>query len=430
MHMAKIMNREKYIPRIIDAAVERYLATMGAVCIEGPKWCGKTWTSSYHSSSEFLVGNSDNNFQNRALAEMSPALVLEGETPRLIYEWQEAPPLWEAVRYSVDQRGKKGQFILTGSATPKRKGVLHSGAGRIGKLRMRPMSLYESGDSSGKVSLQELCEGQLTPAMTGEVDLRTLARLTVRGGWPGNLDIGDADISLLPGEYLDAVIDDDVNRVDETRRDSRKVRLLLRSLARNESTTATNRTLKNDIKEIDDEDIDVETVAMYLDIFNRLFLTDNQPPYSAKLRSSVRVKQAEKRHFCDPSLACALLKATPEKLIGDLETFGFLFEALCERDLKIYAESFGAQLYHYQDYAGNEIDAVIELPDGGWCGIEIKLGANKIEEAAENLTRIRDEIVKDGGKLPSALIVLCGLSNAAYRRPDGVCVVPLTALKN
>ncbi len=428
--MAKIMDKEKYIPRIIDAAVERYLATMGAVCIEGPKWCGKTWTSSYHSNSEFLVGNPDNNFQNRALAEMSPALVLEGETPRLIDEWQEVPPLWDAVRYTVDQRGQKGQFILTGSATPKRKGVLHSGAGRIGKLRMRPMSLYESGDSSGKVSLQELCEGKLTPAITGEVDLRTLARLTVRGGWPGNLDIADADISLLPGEYLDAVIDDDVNRVDETRRDSRKVRLLLRSLARNESTTATNRTLKNDIKEIDDEDIDVETVATYLDIFNRLFLTDNQPPFSAKLRSSVRVKQAEKRHFCDPSLACALLRATPEKLIGDLETFGFLFEALCERDLKIYAESFGAQLYHYQDYAGNEIDAVIELPDGNWCGIEIKLGANKIEEAAENLIHIRDEIAKDGGKTPSALIVLCGLSNAAYQRPDGVYVVPLTALKN
>ena len=428
--MAKIMNREKYIPRIIDAAVERYLATMGAVCIEGPKWCGKTWTSSYHSNSEFLVGNPDNNFQNRTLAEMSPALVLEGDTPRLIDEWQEVPPLWDAVRYTVDQRGKKGQFILTGSATPKRKGVLHSGAGRIGKLRMRPMSLYESGDSSGKVSLQELCEGKLTPAITGEVDLRTLARLTVRGGWPGNLDIDDANISLLPSEYLNAVIDDDVNRVDETRRNSRKVRLLLRSLARNESTTATNRTLKNDIKEIDDEDIDVETVATYLDIFNRLFLTDNQQPYAARLRSSVRVKQAEKRHFCDPSLACALLKVTPEKLIGDLETFGFLFEALCERDLKIYAESFGASLYHYQDYAGNEIDAVIEMPDGSWCGVEIKLGANRIEEAAENLLHIRDEIAKDGGKAPSALIVLCGLSNAAYQRPDGVFVVPLTALKN
>ena len=430
MHMTGIMNKEKYIPRIIDAAVEKYLAAMGAVCIEGPKWCGKTWTSAFHSNSEFLVGDPDNNFQNRALAEVSPALVLEGETPRLIDEWQEVPPLWDAVRYTVDQRGQKGQFILTGSATPKRKGVLHSGAGRIGKLRMRPMSLYESGDSSGKVSLQDLCEGKLTPAITGDVDLRTLARLTVRGGWPGNLETDSADISLLPNEYLNAVIDDDVNRIDEIRRDSRKISLLLRSLARNESTTATNRTLKNDIKEIDDEDIDVETVATYLDIFNRLFLTDNQPSFSAKLRSSVRVKQAEKRHFCDPSLACALLNATPEKLIGDLETFGFLFESLCERDLKIYAESFGASLYHYQDYAGNEIDAVIELQDGGWCGIEIKLGANKIEEAAANLLHIRDEVVKDGSKAPSALIVLCGLSHAAYQRPDGVYVVPLTALKN
>ena len=428
--MTGIMNKEKYIPRIIDAAVEKYLAAMGAVCIEGPKWCGKTWTSAFHSNSEFLVGDPDNNFQNRALAEVSPALVLEGETPRLIDEWQEVPPLWDAVRYTVDQRGQKGQFILTGSATPKRKGVLHSGAGRIGKLRMRLMSLYESGDSSGKVSLQDLCEGKLTPAITGDVDLRTLARLTVRGGWPGNLETDSADISLLPNEYLNAVIDDDVNRIDEIRRDSRKIRLLLRSLARNESTTATNRTLKNDIKEIDDEDIDVETVASYLDSFNRLFLTDNQPPFSAKLRSSVRVKKEEKRHFCDPSLACALLNATPEKLIGDLETFGFLFESLCERDLKIYAESFGASLYHYQDYAGNEIDAVIELQDGGWCGIEIKLGANKIEEAAANLLHIRDEVVKDGSKAPSALIVLCGLSHAAYQRPDGVYVVPLTALKN
>ncbi len=430
MHMDRIIDKGKYIPRLIDETVERYLTTIGAVCIEGPKWCGKTWTSSYHCSSEIMIGDPANNFQNRALAEMSPALVLEGETPRLIDEWQEVPSLWDAVRYTVDQRGKKGQFILTGSATPKRKGVLHSGAGRIGKLRMRPMSLFESGDSSGKVSLQELCDGRLTPVITGEVDLHTLARLTVRGGWPGNLDTGEKDISLLPNEYLNAVIDDDVNRVDGIKRDSRKVRLLLRSLARNESTTATNRTLKNDIKEIDDEDIDVETVATYLDIFARLFLTDNQAPFATKLRSSVRVKQAEKRHFCDPSLACALLRATPERLIGNLETFGFLFEALCERDLKIYAESFDAQLYHYQDYAGNKMDAVIELQDGGWCGLEIKLGANKIEEAASNLIRIRDQIAEDGGKAPLALIVICGLSNAAYQRPDGVFVVPLTALKN
>ncbi len=426
--MAKIIDKGKYIPRLIDEAIDRYLNTIGAVCIEGPKWCGKTWTASYHSSSEILIGDPAGNFQNRMLAEISPALVLEGETPRLIDEWQEIPSLWDAVRYTVDQRGLKGQFILTGSATPKRKGILHSGAGRIGRIRMRPMSLFESGDSSGKVRLRDLCSGIIDPVFTGEVDLRDLARLIVRGGWPGNLEPGEKDISLLPGEYLKAVIADDVDRVDGIRRDSRKVHLLLRSLARNESTTASNRTLKNDIKEIDDEDIDVETVASYLEIFARLFLTDNQAPFAARLRSSVRVKQAEKRHFCDPSLACALLQITPERLINDLETFGFLFEALCERDLKIYAESFGAQVYHYQDYAGNEMDAVIELSDGSWCGIEIKLGANKIDEAASNLIHIRNEIAKDGGKAPSALIVLCGMSNAAYQRPDGVFVVPITAL--
>ena len=195
------MDKKQYMPRIIDDTVDRYLATFGAVCIEGPKWCGKTWTSSYHSNSEILIGDPANNFQNRSLAELSPALVLEGETPRLIDEWQEVPSLWDAVRYTVDQRGRTGQFILTGSATPKRKGILHSGAGRIGKLHMRPMSLYESGESSGMVSLQELCSGSLTPVMTGEVDLQLLAKLTVRGGWPGNLKTRDEDISLLPNEY-------------------------------------------------------------------------------------------------------------------------------------------------------------------------------------------------------------------------------------
>ena len=428
--MGKIIDKTKYKARLIDETVERFLTAMGAVCIEGPKWCGKTWTSSYHCISEIMIGDPANSFQNRTLAELSPALALEGETPRLIDEWQEVPSLWDAVRYTVDRRGKKGQFILTGSATPKRKGVLHSGAGRIGKLRMHTMSLYESGDSCGMVSLRELCAGRLIPAVTGEVDLRRLAGLIVRGGWPGNLDTHEKDISLIPNEYLNAVIDDDVNRIDGIRRDSRKVRLLLRSLARNESTTATNRTLKNDIKEIDDEDIDAETVAAYLDTFSRLFLIENQEPFATRLRSSVRVKQAEKRHFCDPSLACALLRATPDRLVGDLETFGFLFEALCEHDLRIYAESFDARLYHYQDYAGNEMDAVIELADGTWCGVEIKLGANKIDEAAASLLHIRDEIIKDGGKTPSALIVVCGLSNAAYQRPDGVFVVPLTALKN
>ena len=424
------MKKSEYKPRIIDKKIEEYLATFGAVCIEGPKWCGKTWSSSYHCKSEILIGDPEGNFQNRRLAEMSPSLVLEGETPRLIDEWQEVPPLWDAVRHKVDQQSIKGQYILTGSATPNHKGIMHSGAGRIARLRMRPMSLYESGHSSGKVSLKDLCEGTITPTMTGEVDLHQIAEMIYRGGWPGNLDTPISQAGLLPSEYLKAVIEDDVYRIDGVKRDLSKMNLLLRSLARNESTTVTNKTLKNDIKAIDDQDIDTDTVSTYLDVFNRLFLLDNMQPFSANIRSSVRLKQAEKRHFSDPSLACALLKATPNRLINDLETFGFLFEALCERDLRIYADSFDAKLYHYQDYENREIDAVVELEDGRWCAFEIKLGANQIDTAAKNLIDLKNSIIKDNGVPPSIMCVICGLSNAAYQREDGVFVIPITALKN
>ena len=424
------MLRNEYKLRLIDKRIEEYLKIFGAVCIEGPKWCGKTWTSAYHSKSEIYLGNPEGNFQNRNLAQLSPSLVLEGEKPRLIDEWQEVPPLWDAVRYQVDKMAEKGMFILTGSATPNHKGILHSGAGRIARLRMRPMSLFESGDSSGKVSLQELCSDRLEPSMTGEVDLRHLIYLIIRGGWPASLSVSESEAQRLPLEYLDAVIEDDMYRIDDVKRDSRKIRLLLRSLARNESTTVTNRSLKNDVKEKEDEDIDVDTIASYLDVFSRLFLIDDQLPFSSKIRSSVRVKQSVKRHFSDPSLACALLKATPEKLLGDLETLGFLFEALCERDLKIYAESFGGQLYHYQDYQNREIDAVIELPGGEWCAFEIKLGANQIDGAADALLKLKSAIEKEkGGRPPKVMGVICGLSNAAYRRPDGVYVVPVTALR-
>lgn len=424
------MKREGYKPRLVDYKITEYLSAFGAVCIEGPKWCGKTWTSAVHCNSEIFIGDPSGNFQNRKLAEMSPALILEGEKPRMIDEWQEVPQIWDAVRHTVDQTGEKGQFILTGSATPNHKGILHSGAGRIARIRMRPMSLFEAGLSSGKISLQELCRGQFTPAMTGEVDLRSLIEYIVRGGWPANINLPISQAALLGAEYLEAVITDDSYRMDGVKRDVNKMRLLLRSLARNESTTVTNKKLKNDIKEIDNEDIDVDTVASYLDVFNRLFLLDNQPPFATKIRSSVRVKQAEKRHFSDPSLACALLKATPEKLLNDLETLGFLFEALCERDLKIYAESFGANLYHYQDYQNKEIDAVVETEDGQWTAFEIKLGANQIDAAAESLIRIRNEIAAEQGIPPNVLCVICGLSNAAYQRPDGVYVVPITALRN
>ncbi len=428
--MGKTADKTQYKPRVIDDMVRKYLSVFGAVCVEGPKWCGKTWTSSYHSNSEFLVGDPANNFQNRSLAELAPAIVLDGDAPRLIDEWQEVPPLWDAVRYAVDQKSGKGQFILTGSSTPRRKGVLHSGAGRIGKLRMRPMSLYESGDSSGEVSLRNLCEGRPVSALTGEVDLRDLANFIVRGGWPGNLDAPIENASILPQAYLDAILDDDSQRVDGKKYDVAKMRLLLHSLARNESTTATKKKLLDDIKEADDRTIDAETVATYLDVFDRLFLLDNQMPFSTNIRSSVRVKQAEKRHFCDPSLACALLKTTPDRLINDLETFGFLFEALVERDLKIYSESFGANVFHYQDYSGREIDAVVEMSDGRWCAFEIKLGANQIDKAAAGLVALGDSIAESGGVAPSVLCVICGMSNAAYVRPDGVYVVPVTALRN
>lgn len=424
------MEREDYRPRLIDNIIDSYLEAFGAVCVEGPKWCGKTWTSSYHCKSEIMLGNPDGNFQNRQLAQMSPSLVLEGETPRLIDEWHEVPQLWDAVRYKVDQSGNKGQFILTGSATPNHKGILHSGAGRIAKLRMRPMSLFESGNSSGDISLKDICEGRIEPKISGEVDLRKLINFIIRGGWPANQETTLKQAAYLPIQYIRAVLDDDVYRIDNVKRDKHKMELLLRSLARNEATTVTNKKLKNDIKEIDDEDIDVETVSAYLDVFQRLFLTDNQKPFEAKLRSSIRIKQAEKRHLSDPSLAAALLNATPEMLLNDLNTLGFLFEALCERDLKIYAESFDAELYHYQDYNNNEMDAVIAMPDGKWCGFEIKLGANQIDMAAENLIKIKNEIKASGGIAPDSLCVICGLSNAAYQRPDGVFVVPITALRN
>ena len=424
------MIREEYKPRIIDDIIEKYLINFGAICIEGPKWCGKTWTSSFHSKSSIYLGDPRGNFQNRSLAQISPDLVLEGEAPRLIDEWQEVPSIWDAVRFKIDQTGNKGQFILTGSSTPNHKGILHSGAGRIARLRMHPMSLYEMGKSSGDISLEDLCNEKFMPKMTGEVKLKDLIDYIIRGGWPSNNDTLLEEAISIPMQYINAIVEDDVFRLDGIKRNKDKMKLLLRSLARNESTTATNISLAKDIREKDDAEIDKNSVTEYLDIFNRLFLIENQAPFATKIRSSVRVKQAEKRHFCDPSIACALLNASPDKLLNDLETLGLLFEALVERDLRIYAESFEASLYHYQDYNNNEIDAVIEMDDGRWCAFEIKLGANQIDAAAKNLLDINQKIKDENGKPASVLCVICGMSNAAYKRPDGVYVVPVTALKN
>lgn len=420
------MDPSQYRPRVIDELVEQYLQAFGAICIEGPKWCGKTWTAHMHAKSAFLVSDPAGNFQNRQLAQLDPSIVLDGQFPRLIDEWQEVPSLWDAVRFKVDDQAVKGQFILTGSATPKRRGVMHSGTGRIARLRMMSMSLYESGDSTGFISLKDICNSVYATKLTGEVQLRTIAALILRGGWPGSIGLSTKNAVLIPRMYLKNVVDDDVDKIDDTKRDKAKMRLLLRSLARNESTTVGKKKLKDDMMGVEKDSIDEDTITDYLDVFTSLFILENQKPYGASLRSSLSVRQAEKRHFTDPSFACSLLGITQEdKLIGDLQTFGFMFEALCVRDLRIYAQAFGGELYHYQDYENNEIDAVIEMPDGSWSAFEIKLGANQIDAAAQSLLKIQAKFLKPA----SSLCVICGLSNAAYRRPDGVYVVPLTALR-
>ena len=426
--MEKNVDIKKYKKRIIDKKIEDYLKVSPAICVEGPKWCGKTWTSSFHSNSEFLVGNPDNNFQNRQIAEMSPSMILEGENPRLIDEWQEVPLLWDAVRGFVDRKNEKGQFILTGSATPSRKGILHSGAGRISKIRMRTMSLYESGDSSGEISLYDLCNGKMQNKNTGEVSLLGLAKLIVRGGWPGNINSPDNLISYMPQSYINSILDNDF--VDGIKYDRHKMRILLKSIARNESTLVSKKTLKTDVEEKEQSSINIETVSVYLDIFERMFLLDNQEPFSPECRSSLRVRQADKIHLCDPALNCALLNLLPNSLVDDLNTFGFLFEAMVERDLKIYADSFAAKLYHYKDYRDNEIDAVIQMQDGRWFAFEIKLGFSQVEQASKNLLKIKSKIMQNGGRAPSGLFVIVGLSNAAYMREDGVYVLPITSLKN
>lgn len=420
-----------YKSRIIDSQIEKYLDIFGAVCIEGPKWCGKTWTSLSHSKSVIFIGDSSGNFQNRKLAELDPTLVLEGKVPRLIDEWQEVPALWDAVRSKVDQRPLKGQFLLTGSSTPNKKGVLHSGVGRITTLMMRPMSLYESGDSTGDVSLLSLFSNEISPILAKEISLSQLIELVIRGGWPNSLNIDSKYYSEIPKSYIDVIINNDIDKIDNVKRDKNKFSALLRSLARNESTLAGNKVLINDINLYDHNTIDGKTLTEYLSILERLFIIENQNAFDPNYRSSIRVAKSPKRHFVDPSLAVASLGLSREKLTNDLNFFGFLFESLVIRDLKIYADSINAKVFHYKHYDTNhEIDAVIELEDGRWIAVEIKLGANQIDGAADKLLAIKKyfEDKKDSSK-PSALVIICGLSNASYKRDDGVIVVAINSLR-
>ena len=426
----KPMKNRNYRPRVIDSTLNLYLDTFGAVIIEGPKWCGKTWTGRNACKSEFLVADPKDGFNNKKIALINPDMVLEGQTPRLIDEWQEVPSLRDAVRGRVDLNTEKGQFILTGSASIDKNEYIHSGTGRIAHLKMRPMSLYESGYSDGKISLKDACENEAPDCLTGDVQLKTLVRYVLSGGWPSVIGMDVKQAILVSRQYIESVLAEDIYKTDKVKRDNHKVELLLRSLARNEATTATIVTLKKDIKEKDGNAVDPDTISDYLNLFNRLYLTENIPPFAGKIRSSMRVKQSEKRHFVDPSLPCALLHLTEDALLNDLEFFGFLFESMVERDLLTYVDAFNAKLYHYQDYSDNEIDAVIEMEDGSWCGVEIKLGANQIEDASKNLIRINEKITKDGGQPAKSLIVICGMTNSAYKRDDGVYVVPITSLKD
>lgn len=421
-----------YIQRIADRRIEQLMRIYGAVCIEGPKWCGKTWTSRNHSVSAAYIGDPKDNFRVKQLAEIDPSLVLKGKFPRLIDEWQLVPPIWDAVKYKVDETSDKGKFILTGSSTPIKKGEYHGGSGRIGKYRMRTMSLYESGHSTGVVSLESLFKNSLKSAVCDEIKLGDLVDFVVRGGWPGSQSLSVKDAMQIPVDYLRNV-PDDMERMDGKRRDMRKVMALLRSLGRNESTTASKSTLKRDIVEFPEDmnlpDISDKTITDYLDCFERLFIVEDQPAFGTKLRSSVKALKTPKRHFADPSLAVAAIGATKEMLMKDLNTFGYLFEALCIRDLRVYADSYNANVFHYRDENNKEADAIVQMPDGSWGMFEIKVGFHQVEAAAAELKELSETFKKERNSIPSFLCVICGMSNAAYRRPDGVYVVPITALK-
>ena len=424
------LTKKGYKERLIDKTIEENLKIFGAISIEGPKWCGKTWTALNHSNSVAYLNNTADNFREKHLAEMDVNLVLNKEQPQLIDEWQEVPAIWDAIRFQCDQDKEKGKYILTGSATPVTTQIHHSGAGRICKMKMYTMSLYESGDSTGEVSLADLFKGNIKNKLVKKVELQTLADLIVRGGWPESINLGVTAARRITRSYIEAILDKDINEIDGVKRDRNKMEMLLRSLARNESTISTNSVLVKDIGDnATEEELNVSrnTVTDYLDILNKLHLIENQNSFMYNIRSRANVGKIAKRHFTDPSLGCAVLNITPEKLLNDLETFGFYFEALCERDLRIYAESLDAKLYHYREnITGLEVDAIVEIADGEYGAIEIKLGSNQEEKAAKNLKKFYDSVdVK-----PKFMCIICGLYDAIVKRPDGIYVIPITALKN
>ena len=422
------LKKAEYIERLVDKKIEEYLTVFGAVSIEGPKWCGKTWASLNHANSAVFLDDEE----TREKAELSLDLILNNERPELIDEWNLIPKTWDAIRRKCDDTVNKGNYILTCSTKltdeKQKETIHHSGAGRIGRIRMHTMSLYESGDSTGKVSIQDMFNGKLENQLNEKVTLEKLASLIVRGGWPSNIKVPQDKIGISPKGYIDAIIEKDIN--DDKKRDKNKMMMLLRSLARNETTVVNNNTLIKDIGENATGNELIEsriTIDDYLDVLNRLNIVENQPAYSENYRSPNRVGKSAKRHFTDPSLACACLDLTTEKLIDDLRTFGLMFEALVERDLKIYMEYLDGSLYHFRDNTtGLEVDSILEFRDGEYAAVEIKLGFNQVEDAKKSLISFYNNMIKK----PKFMCIVVGFTDVIARDPDtGIYIVPVTALK-
>lgn len=421
----------EYKKRIADDLLERKLKGKGAVLIQGPKWCGKTTTAEQISGSILYMANPADKEQNVSLADLNPNLLLIGATPRLIDEWQIAPKLWDAIRFEVDHRKEEGQFILTGSAVPANmEEVTHTGTGRFAWLTMRPMTLYESGESNGTISLLELFNSTSKLSGINELSLEDIAYLCCRGGWPRSIFM-DKDIALEQAyDYYDAVVHSDISRVDNVNRNPERAKNLMRSYARNIGTQASNETLKNDMINNDSFSLDTDTVLSYVNALKKIFVIEESPAWNPNLRSKTAIRTSETRYFVDPSIAVAALGIGPNDLINDLNTFGLIFETLCIRDLRVYAESINGSIYHYRDASDLECDAVIHLRNGLYGLIEIKLGGDKlIHEGAENLIKLRNKIDTEKMKKPSFLMVLTAVGKYAYQREDGVYVIPIGCLK-
>ncbi|MGN0714436.1 MAG: ATP-binding protein [Anaerovoracaceae bacterium] len=423
---------KKYRRRIADDILARKLEGKGAVLIEGPKWCGKTTTAEQIAASILYMDDPEKKEQNISMSELNPKRLLKGETPRLIDEWQLAPKLWDAIRFEVDHRDELGQFLLTGSAVPAdTKDITHSGTGRFTWLTMRPMSLYESGDSTGEVSLKELFDGQNEIDGESNISIERLAFLVCRGGWPQAIDMREEIALDQARDYYDAVVRSDINRADNVQKNSEKVRRLMRSYARSQGSQVPNTVLAQDVSANDEESISENTVASYLNALRKIFVIEDMPAWNPNLRSKTAIRSSDTRYYVDPSIAVAALGIGPNDLINDLQTFGFLFETLCIRDLRVFADSLDGQVYHYRDKDGQKCDAVIHLRNGQYGLIEIKLGGDKrIEEGAKSLKAMESKIDTDKMKAPAFLMVLTGIGDYAYRRKDGVYVVPIGCVKN